>query len=62
MTNAEIKTKVYKVTVYNITPWGAFIPEVKTFRAMSVEILYDILKVKGYKQYFIGSLLDPTVI
>jgi hypothetical protein len=49
----------YNVTVYNETIYGAFVPEQKIFRAMNLESLYDLLKMKGYKRYFIGSLSEP---
>jgi len=51
--------KNYNVTVYNETRFGAFVPEQKIFRAMNLESLYEILKIKGYKRYFIGSLSEP---
>lgn len=50
--------KNYNVTVYNETRFG-FVPEQKIFRAMNLESLYEILKIKGYKRYFIGSLSEP---
>lgn len=49
----------YNVTVYNETIYGASVPEQKNIRAMNLESLYDLLKMKGYKRYFIGSLSEP---
>ncbi len=53
--------KTYKVTVYNETPWGGFIPEQKTMKAVDLNSLYSLLKERGYKRYFIGSLIDPVI-
>jgi len=40
--------------------FGAFVPEQKLFKAVDIEMLHEILKIKGYKKYFIGSLLEPA--
>lgn len=48
----------YIVTVYIETPYGAFMPERKDIWSNSFDSLIEILKMRGYKRYFIGSLLD----
>ena len=53
--------KDYKVTVCNETPYGAFIPETRTFKALNIEMLYKNLKQNGYKRYFIGSLSEDHI-
>lgn len=52
----------YIVTVYVETPYGAFMPERKTIWANSFDSLIEILRMKGYRRYFIGSLLDKVAI
>ena len=60
MKTKENEMKTYKVTVYIETRYGAFVPEKKLFRAVNLESLYEILRIRGYKRYFIGSLSEPA--
>jgi hypothetical protein len=53
--------KTYKVTVYCESPYGALLPEIHVFRATNLAQLYEILNLKGYNKYFIGSLLEPAI-
>jgi hypothetical protein len=54
------KMNEYKVTIYQENRYGAYIPYTKIFRATSLDALYEILRLRGCKKYFIGSLLEPA--
>ena len=53
--------KTYSVTVWVETAYGGFVPEQKIFRARDLESLYALLKGRGYRRYFIGSLMAEPV-
>jgi len=52
--------RIYNVTCWIVNQYGGFYTEQKQFRALNLEALYELLKTKGYKNYFIGSLSGPA--